>query len=434
MWLPGCASAPAPIERPDNRPAGDVARFLLPPVDSYPDDLIPSRRAELLRAHGALLERGETEVARSAAEALLAQDPGLIGAHVLIAQADFVEGSLNEAFRRLIGRLESYPRYRPGQLLLGRAAELSGDLVEAYAAYRRIESDPAASDRLRRIESQALRALRRDIDRAVESGELERAESSLSRLITWSPQDLATYESQRRVAVAADDPQRELEAVRLIDPASGGDRELMVRQATLEMEVGDPEAAVNLYEGLNRAHPNEPELVEGLAAAKFRWRLQMLPEEVASMLTRSEGETLTRADFAGLLYWVVPGLRSGRTDGGRIVSDILGHPQRNAVVRLVNLGILDVADDTLHQFAPDRSIMRGSALAGLLNSARYLGVRPSCLRDFLTSSSANTTVVCEAAARCGLIEAESQCSPNQVLTSADASEAIRRTLELLDAR
>jgi tetratricopeptide (TPR) repeat protein len=136
--LPSCAGAPPP--RPAPRP---------PPPPAPVADPGSARAEELVAQARALRAAGDLAGARSCLEAALALAPADVPARAELADlllADGIEADRVEAL--LAGVPEGHPRR---DLLLGRLAELRGDLAGAVEAYGR--ALPAGDDpelRLRR--------------------------------------------------------------------------------------------------------------------------------------------------------------------------------------------------------------------------------------------------------------------------------------------
>jgi hypothetical protein len=142
---------------------------------------------------------------------------------------------------------------------------------------------------------------------------------------------------------------------------------------------------------------------------------------VRAFLDKSE---LDRADFAVLLYWLSSEVRYGRPVAGRIATDILDHPHREEIVRVVNLGIMDV-DSTLHRFSPAAPMRHGAAVRTLGRMLVGFG------RDLACAHEENPPTACSAATRCQLVEDEEGCESTETVTGEDAVELIRRALHLL---
>ncbi|HET9229260.1 MAG TPA: hypothetical protein VFR31_21450, partial [Thermoanaerobaculia bacterium] len=222
------------------------------------------------------------------------------------------------------------------------------------------------------------------------------------------------------LAAARGDQVAELAAVKELSAQRPGERALVERRAELELAVGDPGAGLQIIQNLAAENPRDPELAEKLAAAKFRWRMSLLPKAVQDVAAKPE---LTKADFAVLLYWLVPNVRYGRPTAGRIATDVLEHPHQEEIVRVVNLGLMDV-DQTLHRFSPGAPARRNAALRSLNLVLSRFGQGLTCL--------SGKTGACEAAASCGLIPSEEECRASAALTGSEAVELIRRTLKHLD--
>lgn len=400
--------------------------YLLDPVEGYAGTLGESVLSRIEAAYQGLLETGDPKVAQVAADSLLSLDPQLVPARVLAAQGELVARRYGDAVATLAGRLDD--SYTAGLLVLGRAAELDGLIPIAFDAYRRAAGSSAVAERrANALRGRALEAVRGEIDDSLERGRFEEAAGKVELLESWEPGARETLDAQRRLAFATGDRAGELEALRqlarLDDTA-----ETLERLGQLELEVGDARRGLEVFEELSRRNPRDPRLQELLAQAKFLWRLEMVPPEVQELVQRSE---LSRGDFATLLYWLVPNVRSGSSSEPRIATDILDHPQRDAIVRVLNLGILEVEDPTLHRFAPDQPVSRREALEGLLRIPLEFGEDVPCVRDLGLVSQATTSFVCQTAARCGLLPSSEDCLPAATLGGREALDLVRRTLVVL---
>jgi hypothetical protein len=263
-------------------------------------------------------------------------------------------------------------------------------------------------------------------------GRLEDAAGQLGRLERWAPDAEATLEASRSLAAARGDRRAELAAVGRLLERFPERRELQVRRAELELAVGDASEGLQILQRLADRNPGDRELREKLEQAKFVWRLTLLPAHVQEV---SRSPELTRADFATLVHWLVPRVRTSRAPAGRIAGDILEHPRREEIARIVNLGLMDV-DPTLHTFSPERPIRRATAIAALLRAVETLGGPAACLPRSVADSlgrSPTAETVCGAAARCGLLPSEADCLPGATLSGAEALELLRHALQLFSA-
>jgi tetratricopeptide (TPR) repeat protein len=425
VGLGACTPRPAPApptRQPEKPPELALARqeraYLVAPLEGYPQEVDPSRVESLGRGHRALLA-GDLDAARSAASDLLDVDPTFAPAHVLAAQADFAEGRQQEVVSRLLPLGEQMPGYVASQLLLGRAAERVGDISQAYTAYRAIATrNQLAFQRLGELHPRAIEIVANRLREALRTGQIDEADRHLALLRSWGPSEIATLEGARAVAVARADLPGELAAVKELSRRKPGDLSLLERQADLELTVGDPGAGLEIIQRLAAQHPKDPVLAEKLDAAKFRWRLSLLPKAVQEVAVKP---TLDRAGFAVLLYWLVPSVRYARPSAGRIATDVLDHPHQEEIVRVLNLGLMDV-DSTLHRFSPSAPMRRGAALRTLVRLLTSSGRAIPCLKSSPGQSSA-----CATATACGLVSEGEDCDAGTSLSGLDAVELIRRT-------
>lgn len=384
---------------------------------------------EVRDLHRDLLRDGDGRAAattRARTDEILARDPGFHPATVLAAQADLVVGDAARAFDRVVPVVEETPLYTAAQLVRGRAAEQLSRVPESYASYRAVaDLSPAAAERAEALAPRAIEIVGRRFRAALDQGELEDAAGHLERLRRWAPDASETLEGGRELAVAQGDPRAELAAVSRLLEVDPDRRDLLERRGELELEVGDPSKGLQIIQGLAEASPEDARLQERLEQAKFRWRLTLLPGHVQEISRKPE---LTRADFAVLVHWLVPRVRTSRAPAGRIANDILEHPRREEIARIVNLGLMEV-DATLHTFSPGRTVRRDRALAALLRAVDTLGRGAPCLSEPL-GRSPDTGRICEAATACGLIADPSLCSDTAPISGAEALELVRRSLQL----
>src|SRR4029453_17811204 len=144
-----------------------------------------------------------------------------------------------------------------------------------------------------------------------------------------------------------------------------------------------------------------------------------------------EQAEISRGEFAALLYWLAPDVRYGRGGAMRIATDILDSAHREEIIRLLNLGVLDV-DETLHKFYPDAPLTRGDALAALLRLLAQRG-RAACVNG-MSARSIGRESACGLAATLGLEREAAGCLAGAPLSGADAADLIQRVSELAPAR
>lgn len=394
--------------------------FLLDPLTGFPGQVDPGRQERLQAAHRALLAESDVQGAVEAADELLQADPGFAPAHVLVAEIDLGEQKYDKVIARLLPVSDEAPQYVASQLVLGRAAELAGDIPLAYSAYRAIAPrNQRAFQKVGELHPRALDIVSNRLQEALRQSRLDEADRHLELLRSWAPSEGRTLEGARALAAARGDQVAELAAIKELSGQRPGERVLVERRAELELAVGDPSAGLQIIQDLAAENPRDPELAEKLASAKFRWRMSLLPKTVQDVAAKPE---LTKADLAVLLYWLIPNVRYGRPTQGRIATDVLEHPHQEEIVRVVNLGLMDV-DPTLHRFSPGAPARRSTALRSLNLVLSRFGQKLACL--------SGKSGACDVAASCGLIPPEEECRATAALTGSEAVELIRRTLKHL---
>ncbi|HSM51587.1 MAG TPA: hypothetical protein VLA75_09315, partial [Thermoanaerobaculia bacterium] len=306
-----------------------------------------------------------------------------------------------------------------------------GKLLVAFERYAEWEAANAvARERARILLPAAAGEVRGRLEGALARAEIEQAAPLVAWLERWVPGERETVDARRRVAVLRGDEREELAALRRLVPFEPESRDLLWRQGELELAVGDAGRGLALFDGLARKHPSDPEVARGLARARFLWRLSTRPPRVQTAVRR---ESPTRADFAALLYWLVPGVRAGRPGASRVATDVLDHPWREEIVRVANFGLLRV-DETLHLFEPGRALSRGDAHLAFSRLLFLFGRGAPCMRS--SSGAApepnSREGACALLAVCGVVDEREACSADGAASGKTVLEELRRTLELLD--
>jgi tetratricopeptide (TPR) repeat protein len=393
--------------------------YLIDPLEGYARQVDPDLRDRLRNVWRDLLEEGDTQGAVRVGSEMLEQDPEFLPAQVLIAQVEFADGEHRRVVERLLPVGDALPTYTASQLLIGRAAERLGDVPLAYAAYRAIARNPLAFKRAGELHPRALEIVSNRLDEALRAQNTPEAETQLGFLRSWAPSETLTFEATRKVARALGDRRGELAAVKELSSRQPGERSLLERRAELELEVGDPSAGLKIVQDLAARNPKDPAMAEALDSAKFRWRLSQLPVDVQEIAAKPE---LNKADLAALLYWLMPDVRNSRPTAGRIATDVLDNRHREEIVRVVNLGLMEV-DPTLHRFSPGAPVRRGYALRVVLRALARSG-KGGC-----AGGSGSDT--CSASVACGLLPSEEDCQASAPLSGSEGVEILRRSLKLL---
>lgn len=403
--------------------------FLVSPLLGFPPRVGPTTQRRLQDAHADLLSTGDRTEASEVAQDLAKKNPDLAPADVLQAEADFLGGEFDRVLADLAPILQAYPDYVAAALVYGRSSEKLGNLVEALEAYTAVsDANELARSRVVDLTPRVAEILALRIEDALVKGQTLAAQEELERLQIWAPDEDRTLEVAVDVHRASGDTAGELAALRSLTRRHPEDRALEIRLAGLELEIGDPARGIRLIENLAERYPEDPEIAEQLVRARYLWRFQLLPTEVRELAEKAE---LNRGEYAVLLYWLFPEIRYGSTGSARIANDILEHPHREQIVRVVNSGILDV-DSSLHRFEPYRSVSREQALAAMLRLLARAEPPFACLGGSVAPGSIRE--VCARAAACAVIEEESDCLPSAPVSGTDALEFTRLTQDLLSAR
>ncbi len=405
--------------------------YLVSPLTGYPLTSEPQFEPQLVALFRDLPNR-ELDAVAAAAQQLNTAAPAFHPVQVLLAQVAFLRRQDREAILLLNPVADELPSYVACQLLLGRAAERLGELPEAYVAFRAIrELNALAAVRHRELEPRAVEILGHRLEDAIARKDGADAERQLAKLSAWlAPQDRRLLEGQRQWAAFRQDLPAELAALRQLVELVPENREWGERRGDLELEIGDVRAGLEQFTALAARYPGDSGLTTRVERAKFLWRLQQLPPKVQALGKRAQ---LNRAEVATLLYWLIPEVRYAKVSNPPIATDILDHPQREEIVRVVNLGLIDV-DLTLHRFNPGAPASRSLLLRALLRLLTRFGHGFACLEGAQEIGVATSArAICDQAAQCSLIPAAADCLPEAAASGAEAIDIFRRTLDLLEA-
>jgi hypothetical protein len=426
IGCPGATPPPRPGPIPESEAGAALRReriYLIDPFEGFSGTTDAARRESIERAHEDVVAVGSIDAAGRAAADILALTPSFSPAQVLAAQVDFVRGQDRAVVERLLPVGDQQPNYTASQLLLARAAERQGDVPLAYAAFRAIATRSSlAFSRTGELHSKALTVVGDRLREAVDGKHPDDAQRQLDLLISWAPNEDVTYEGAREIAVSKNDKRAELVAVRGLLAKHPADVPLLERRADLELDEGDSGTGLKIIQDLADKHPRDAALASRLASAKFRWSLSLLPKEVRQLVPKAE---LTKADYAVLLYWLCPQIRYSRPGTGRIATDLLDQPRHEEMVRIVNLGLMEV-DSTLHHFGPTQPMRRGAAVRVLDRLLTNFAAQTRCVKDAVAQQAA-----CGAAVGCGVSDEGEACDAPDTLTGEEAIDLIRRALEVL---
>lgn len=421
----GVETAPRPVE-PTRPPEAD---FLLDPVLDSPVLLDPETRERIRSTWRGLVSGSPDRSALDDVRRLLALDPDLPPARLVLAQELLVRGDPDAASDLLERVVSAFPDWDAARLAMALARERAGDRVAAYSGYL-AASDTAlvARERAAVLEGPAREDLWARFDGAVERGLWPDAREALDLLEEWSPEDTELLDARLRLAVRLGDEVAELEALREIVQARVPETGSWIRLAELEVAIGDLRKGLALAEDLAAESPEDARIDRILLRGRLSWRLQTAPAIVREIAVRN---VVTRAELAALLYWLVPEIRTAPAGNPPIASDILDHPFRREILRVIDLGLLSV-DRALHRFEPDAASTRAHALTALLRWMSHQSGNVGCLTaagGLLRGE--NEHVVCSLAFDCSLVPSEMDCLPQAPVSGAEVVEGVARLTELL---
>lgn len=397
--------------------------FLLDPAVDCPGG--GEAATEVEAGYRELLRSADAATALRVANQAIARDSESLAPRVLSAQALLVAAQPREAADLLTPLAAAAPACLPLAIALGRAQEGAGDPSEAFATYMAVaERSAIAADAAGKLSGAAQHGTRERFSAAVAAGRREAAIWHLSRLERFWPNSEPTLVSAMEWARANGDKRGELAEVKALQALHPGQADLTLRRGQLELVVGEPRVGLALVESLAAAAPADAALQAELAQAKFAWRLLNAPEQVRGLRDKV---VLTRGEFAVLLYWMVPQIRTARPGAAQIASDIVDHPSRDEIARVANLGLMSI-DETLHRFSPDAGVRRSDAVAALLRLLADSGKATSC--DY--SRSGGRDGVCRAGVACGLIEDAVLCQAAAGVSGSEAIEMLRLALDRLE--
>jgi hypothetical protein len=414
----GCVSTSAPPRAGVVVPSEDLP-FLVEPTLGYAPALNVTERRSLIEGVRAV-RAGDVTAALATANGL--KESASAPAAVLQAEAELLRGRADTAVEELAPVVEAMPDYAAARIVLGRVRERLGDLVPAYRQYVAVaDSFSPAARRAAELRPRVVEILGHRVTSALESGQLSAAASALDDLQAWAPAEEETLRAALAVAQAQQKPRAELEALRGLVKRHPQDEDLARRRANLELHWGDPTVGFQTLQDLSAAHPGDMKLANEAAGARYYWRLAMLPTRVRELTERPQ---LTRGEYAGLLYWLMPSVRS-QQGVSKIASDVLDSPWRTEIIRIVNLGLMSI-DTSQHRFEPERDVTQREALLALLRLIDRHVPRPACLGGQRFAGVSDADAVCNTAAACGLVASAGGCVPTAPVTGQEAVEYAHR--------
>lgn len=188
-----------------------------------------------------------------------------------------------------------------------------------------------------------------------------------------------------------------------------------VQEALAEIDAGHRrfQEAIVRYERLSKRNP-DPHYSARLDELKEQFASENMPPQYIRAL---ESDSITRSDFAVLLYWKVSSVRFAQNLGTPpIATDIADVPGREELIRAITIGVLNV-DPVTRRVGPNATVSAGS-LTRL--AARVLAARGASCAHGVAGDPAR------ALAACGIPDPSAQTSPESPVDGRTASMMLGR--------
>jgi tetratricopeptide (TPR) repeat protein len=291
----------------------------------------------------------------------------------------------------------------------------SGRLRDALDAYRDaarlVPGQARYLERIVELRASSVTSLRTEAESALAREDLAAARRAAFALVEVDSESPAGYHVLASAAEAEGKLEDAWAAAQTAHARAPADASLTEALATLALKTSRFAEAEALYGGLAK---DDPSLVEKQAAARLEFQLQNLP---ASARKAAAAPRVTRAQFAALLFTLVPEVASARVPpGGDVAVDVLDRPERASLVKAIALGFFSVVRGT-HLVGADTPVSRSEMPGHLRRLAALLGSRDETC--FLTSASLAT---------CGILPEtmSRQVSGREAFAAIDATLGLSR--------
>jgi tetratricopeptide (TPR) repeat protein len=354
--------------------AKPVVRAPQPPTDGY---VFPGARgAEVSPEVGRRLEEGwralkdgDLRAAEKNYREVLALRPGLPAAETGLGYVALQQGQPEEAERRFRAALVTQPDYPPALVGGGFAALRRDDPETALTRFRRaLAIDPREPAVKRRVAELRLQVTERRVAaarEALERGEVTVAIETYSQAIEEAP-EVAGLRLELAELLVRQGQTGEAIAVLETDPT--GDRQVLLRQAELFVELREHARAIEAYRRLLERDPQDEEARRKAYEARQQHEMLQMPEEYRRIATAPQ---ITRADLAALLSVKVGALSRAGNPRPKVAVDISGSWAREHIIRVLGRDIMAVYPN--HTFQPGAVVRRGDLARALQQVLDLLG-------------------------------------------------------------
>ena len=358
----GCASAPGEAPAPTNEFG------FRDPTDGRPEFSLTKSDRKRLDAGLEALRAGDRA---GAARAFRSGANGASGDtfRLALVYTDLAAGrylAAREGLDALLLALPDWTAAVEARADLDSAEGRTREALEGYRRLRRLVPEDARSNR-RCFETQAIlmETGRSEAEGALGRGDLDSAWRAAAGLVELDPSSPVGFRYLARTAAAAGKDEDALAAARTahgLDPDDVPTTRILAELARKTERYGE---ALSLYSGLAAA---DPAFREKADEALREFQIHNLPDAARRA---AQSPRLTRAQFAALVYALVPEVRAApAVSGFEVAVDALDRPERTALVKAIHLGFFTVSHGT-HTVGADTPLLR-TELAVLLKQLASL--------------------------------------------------------------
>jgi tetratricopeptide (TPR) repeat protein len=291
----------------------------------------------------------------------------------------------------------------------------AGRLRDALDAYRDAASVAPGEARYRErvveLRASYVTTLHAEAESALERVDLAMARRAALALVEVAPESPAGYHVLASAAEAEGMLEDAWAAAQKAHARAPADAALTESLAALALRTSRFAEAEALYGALAKG---DPSLREKQTAARLEFQVQNLPAAARKAVAAPR---ITRAQFAALLFMLVPEVASARVpQGGDVAVDVVDRPERAPLVKAIALGFFSVARGT-HLVGADTPVFRSEMPGHLRRLAALLGTRDEAC--FLEPSSLAT---------CGILPETTsrQVSGREAFAAIDATLGLSR--------
>ena len=254
------------------------------------------------------------------------------------------------------------------------------DALDAYRdATRLVPAQARFRERVVELRASVVESLRAEAESALAREDFSAARRAALALVEVDPESPAGYHVLASAAEAEGKLEDAWAAAKAAHARAPADAPLTEALAALALKTSRFAEAEALYGGLAK---DDPSLREKQSAARLEFQVHNLPARARKI---AAAPRITRAQFATLLFTLVPEVASARVPpGGDVAVDVLDRPERAPLVKAIALGFFPVAPGT-HLVGADTPVFRSEMPRHLRRLAALVGSRDETC--FLASSS-----------------------------------------------